>query len=126
MTGPDVAGYLAQRGRDQAQTWMADRTGRLSSESRHVDVVGRPAAAIGELFVVLTRERHVDPDVELWADQSDAIKRAHSIASNYARDLDDVEVHDLTQPMLDNGWVAYLTWGPEGDSVTVLRRPVRN
>jgi len=111
---------------EHAQAWMADRTGRPTSESRHVDVVGTPAAAVGELFVVLTRERHVDPDVELWADRSDAVKRAHSIAASYARDLDDVEVHDVTQPMLDHGWVAYLSWGSEDDDVVVMRRPVRN
>jgi hypothetical protein len=111
---------------DHAQTWMADRTGRPSSESRHVDVVGRPAAAIGELFVVLAEERHSEPDAEVWADQVDAVKRAASIAHGYARDADDVEVHDLTQPMLDQGWVAYLSWGSESDCVRVLRRPVRN
>lgn len=111
-------------GRPGEQTWMADRTGRPTSESRHVDVVGVPATAIGELFVVLTRERHIDPDVEVWADRSDAVKRAHSIASGYARD--DVEVHDLTPSMVDSGWVAYLSWGSESDDVVVYRRPVRN
>jgi hypothetical protein len=111
---------------DLAQRWMVDRTGRLSSESRHVDVVGVPAAAVGELFVVLIHERHSDPDVEVWADRVDATKRAASLAHDYARDDDDVQVHDLNQSMLDNGWVAYLSWGSEGDDVVVMRRPVRN
>lgn len=113
-TGPNTA------------SWMADRTGRPTSESRHVDVVGVPATAIGELFAVVVEDRHTDVDVELWADQSDAYKRAVALAHEGASEHGDVIYHELNQAMVDDGWVAYLTYSGESDSVRVLRRPVRN
>ncbi len=76
------------------------------------------------VWAVLIRERHSDPDVEVWSTREAAEARAWGIARDYAHD--DEEVMDVTNDaMRACGWVLELDFSPESDAVSVMKKEIR-
>lgn len=72
------------------------------------------------VYAVMVFERHIDPDVELFTVQADAVARAREIASDYARGPDDIEESESP-----TGWLYYARWGAESDHVFVIEREIQ-
>lgn len=79
---------------------------------------GRTASP-GETWVVVIEDRHADPGVWPFSTEEAAV----AYARRYAGSLQDVEWDAQLNPaMIDGGWVLYLPYGSEGDSLYVIRR----
>lgn len=77
------------------------------------------------LFTVLVQDRHSDPDVEVFVEKDDAIRRARVLVEEGARHPEDVEVEELNPAMVREGWVWFCRYSREGDSVTVMARQLQ-
>ncbi len=76
------------------------------------------------VYAVMVFERHSDPDVELFAQEADAVARARELVQEYLRYPEDLD-EELTEPMRRGGWLYYGSWSPEGDHVVVVEREIR-
>lgn len=77
------------------------------------------------LFTVLVQDRHSDPDVEVFVEKDDAIMRARVLVEEGNRHPEDIEVCELTQAMINEGWVWSCQYSREGDQVTVMARQLQ-
>lgn len=76
---------------------------------------------VSEIYVTILEDRHIDTVVQGYRDELVAIQAAWNQAKrgarNYPDDLDD----SMTPAMRDAGWISYICYSPEGDSVRVER-----
>lgn len=70
------------------------------------------------LFAIVIEDRHADVEVEVWADEQQAITRARQIARDYCRHPEDYEEQDI------KGWSFYARYSCESDSVSVRSVPL--
>jgi hypothetical protein len=77
------------------------------------------------LFVVMVEDRHADPDVEVFVEKDDAIRRARALAEEGARHPGAIEVSELNNAMVNDGWVWHCRYSGEGDWVTVMARQLQ-
>jgi hypothetical protein len=78
-----------------------------------------------DVYVVLVQDRHADPDIKVFADAIDAIEYADRELKTGSRHCpENIEVYELTQSMLDDGWIFFATYSCEGDSVRVTKHQV--
>jgi hypothetical protein len=72
-----------------------------------------------DLYIVIMKDRRSDTDAYPYSSEEAAVEAARN-----AVDLTDVNWEDseLTEGMIRSGWVFYLPYGPEGDSVRVVKR----
>lgn len=75
-----------------------------------------------DVWIVLIEDRHSDGEALPFSTEAAAVAAARKVAARYARDPGEVEDVVLNQAMLNDGWVLYLSYGPEGDCVRVIRR----
>jgi hypothetical protein len=80
-----------------------------------------------DIYVVLIKDRHADPDVVPYAREKDAVARAEKDAAGLMRHPEDpgVGIQELTEGMKKDGWVWYCNCSCEDDSVRVLRRELQ-
>lgn len=86
----------------------------------------------GALYIVIVEDRHEDVEALPFSTEERAIKAAREHAGDMALP-DDVDPEcvdhvpgeqELTPDMRKDGWVLYLVYSIEGDSVHVVRRTV--
>lgn len=78
-----------------------------------------------DIWIVLTEDRHADTDALPFSSEERAVAHARAKAEENAGHHDAVEWNTaLTPGMTRDGWVLYLPYGPEGDSIRVIRRTV--
>lgn len=75
------------------------------------------------LFVVIQEDRHTDVDVEVYGDRDRAIERAGELAREAGGD--EAQAQPLNPSMQKEGWLCYITYSCEGDSVRVVERPLK-
>lgn len=79
-----------------------------------------------DVYVVLIQDRHADADIVVFENPVDAIDYAEKEVKTGAGDYpEDIEVYELTDSMLADGWVFYAIYSCEGDSVRVMKRQAR-
>jgi hypothetical protein len=80
-----------------------------------------------DIWTVVTRDRHIDFDVELFSSMQRAVDRTREIASDLAIRPEDVQPDEqLTQGAIDDGWILHITYSIEGDCVIALKRPIND
>lgn len=76
-----------------------------------------------QVFVIVIEERHSDVEVEVWLNLDAAIVRAREVAEENARggeiDADSPGYGLAPDWRGSGGWMYWLGWGEEGDSVRV-------
>lgn len=77
------------------------------------------------VYVVLTQDRHCDPDVEVFWDKSAAIRWARGFVEENVRHPEDVQIVELSNAMIGCGWQWHARYSDEGDCVTVMCRAMR-
>jgi hypothetical protein len=79
------------------------------------------------VYVALINDRHADPEVQVFADESDAIDYAVDQIPGSADVIEDVDEKDaeLTDEMKRDGWLLYMPYSGEGDYVQVMKREIR-
>ncbi len=77
------------------------------------------------VYAVIIEDRHYEPNVELFSSASSAIERAKVIANENMQCIEDYGEHELNSSMIKIGWLLYITYSCEGDSVRVLKREVK-
>lgn len=75
-----------------------------------------------DVWISLLEDRHVDADPRPFSTEEAAVAYARSAARDCALDPGDVTDEPLSDAMVRDGWVLYLSYGTEGDSVRVMRR----
>jgi hypothetical protein len=78
-----------------------------------------------KVYAVLNEDRQHGVDVDLFYDKEDAIEVARDIARDNASYAEDIEEQELTQEMLNDGWVLDVTYSIEEDRVCVLKRELK-
>jgi hypothetical protein len=73
-----------------------------------------------EIYCVILEDKHYDVDVKVFSDHDKAIKYAEELARYYGDD--EFDAQPITKSMLNDGYVFYVTYSCEGDSVTVIKR----
>lgn len=77
------------------------------------------------IWIVIVADRHADADALPYSTEESAIAKAHAMAAGNARSHTEVQWDTaLSDSMRRDGWVLYLPYGPEGDSIRVVRREV--
>jgi|HubBroStandDraft_2_1064218.scaffolds.fasta_scaffold443042_4 hypothetical protein len=74
-----------------------------------------------DVFVVLVRDRHADPEPYVFTDEALAIKRANKEVAEGARHPEMIE-DTLTDCMRRAGWIYNVNYSCEGDVVRVQRK----
>ena len=69
-----------------------------------------------EIWIVLIEDRHADVEALPFGSEEKAFTAARKAAPDDATD------GDLNPAMRVDGWVLYLPYGTEGDSVRVIKR----
>lgn len=79
------------------------------------------------VYIVITKDRHADAETQPFTEETDAIAHAEREVEENVRhpELIEPEDRELTDGMLQDGWVWYCRYGIEGDSVRVVRRELR-
>jgi hypothetical protein len=73
----------------------------------------------------MIEDRHADPEVEVFVERDDAIRRARALVEENNHYPQDIEVVDLNNAMINAGWVWYCRYSNEGDCVTVMARQLQ-
>lgn len=77
------------------------------------------------VFVVLVRDRHCDPEVKVFLHEEKAIAYAEETAKDSCAHLEDLDLnYELDRHMIRAGWIRYIPYSCEDDSVTVTRQKV--
>jgi hypothetical protein len=76
------------------------------------------------VYLVIIEDRHIDVEVEVWADGTKAIQRGKEIALEYAGDPKNVKEY-LTPSMIKSGWLYNATYSCEDDCVRVQKTVIR-
>ncbi len=79
------------------------------------------------VYVVLEDDGLGDAEASVYARETDAVEYAYEAVADRL-DTDDLEDNpdaELTASMKKDGWVLYLPYGCEGDSVRVMKRKLR-
>lgn len=66
-----------------------------------------------KVYLVITQDRHVDVDVEVYDNKDVAIKRGKELAKKYCRNTKDYEESKVAD------WLFYAIYSCEGDYVSV-------
>lgn len=74
------------------------------------------------VYVVLVEDRHSDPGVEVFWDKAAAIRWARGFVEDSLRHPEDLEIVELNNAMIRDGWQWHARYSSEGDCVTVLCR----
>ena len=69
-----------------------------------------------DTWIVLIEDRHADVDALPFSTKEGAVQAACAAAPDNAQDV------QLTTGMRREGWVLFLSYGSEGDSVRVIKR----
>ena len=96
---------------------------------------------MSKIAVVLIEDRHFDADVELFTDPDKAINRAREFAAGQARGwpIEEATLQDrgigedkeaerevqLTESMMEHGWIYNGRYSPDGGDVRVMIREVK-
>lgn len=82
---------------------------------------------MGDIYLVITEDRHADTEVTPFADEAQALAFAGQEVEGNARHPESIEPGDreLTGGMRESGWLWYCCYSTEGDSVRVVRRELR-
>lgn len=75
-----------------------------------------------DVWIVLIKDRHADVDALPFSTEDGAVAAARGWVAKLPLDPEDVRESELTPYMRSDGWVLYLPYGPEGDSVRVVKR----
>ena len=76
------------------------------------------------VYVVLLTDRHVGPEVALFATKREAIAYASQLVTECARRQEDIEPSMPLDALYRAGWLYSRAYSCEGDSVTVFMRPL--
>lgn len=74
-----------------------------------------------EIYIVIHQDRHFGVEAVPYAERDTAVAAARSALADYARYPEDGE-RPLNEPLVEEGWVFYATYGPEGDCIWVVKR----
>lgn len=74
------------------------------------------------IFAVITKDSHIEFNVELFSEEKAAISYARFVASDNASDPDSIEEQELNEDMVNDGWIFFCAYGVEDDNVRVIRR----
>ena len=77
---------------------------------------------MSDVWIVLVEDRHTDVNALPFTSEVAALEAAHAQAEANAVYVGTVREGELNQAMIDDGWVLWLEYGTEGDSVRVIRR----
>ncbi len=77
---------------------------------------------MSEIWIVIVQDRHTDTDALPYTTEEAAVAKARAIAREYAWHPEDAKDGTLNAEMRRDGWVLWLPYGTEGDSVRVVRR----
>jgi hypothetical protein len=82
---------------------------------------------MADIYLVITDDRHADPEVTPFADEAGALAFAEQEVERNARHPGSIELADreLNDAMRNDGWLWYCRYSTEGDSVRVVRRELR-
>lgn len=69
-----------------------------------------------DTWIVIVEDRHSDVDALPFSTEAEAVAKARDSVP------EDAEEERLNEAMLRDGWVLFLSYGPEGDSVRVVKR----
>ena len=75
-----------------------------------------------DVFKVLCQDRHIDPEMEVFEKQEDAIAHARKFAQENS--CDGTFEEEMTETIARAGWVFYASYG-DGNSVRVEKGCVR-
>jgi hypothetical protein len=76
-----------------------------------------------DIWIVLSENRHSDVEPYPFSSEEAAVSAAGRIVRESAYRPEDIEWDaELTPAMRGGGWVCYVPYGPEGDSVRVVKR----
>lgn len=81
-----------------------------------------------KVYAVVILDRHVDPDVELFSHEADAIGRARALVQEYAHPDYPDDVDEVLTPAMREGdpWLYYGSWSEESDDcVFVVEREIQ-
>lgn len=67
-----------------------------------------------DIYIAVCIDHHCDDDIKVFTNKDKAIDYCEVFLSDKRK-----VYSDLTQPMIDAGWVFYAGYGYEGDSVRV-------
>lgn len=73
-----------------------------------------------DIWVVLVEDRHTDVDALPFSSEEAAVAEAQAQVD--ARHSEDIEVIELTDRMIGDGWVFNVIYSCEGDNVRVVKR----
>ena len=76
------------------------------------------------IWIVVVKDRHSDTDALPYTTEKAAVAKARAVAREYAWHTGVLEDGTLNDDMRRDGWVLWLPYGTEGDSVRVIRREV--
>lgn len=68
-----------------------------------------------ELYIAICLDRHIDEVVRVFSTSEKAIE----YCKKFMEEEEDVEEQELTQYMIEDGWIYYATYGYESNSVRV-------
>jgi hypothetical protein len=75
------------------------------------------------IYIVVVNDRHGSPDAYPYTDKEHAISEARRAVEENARHPEMIEWDEpLNEAMIEDGWVFYVSYGVEGDSVWVVER----
>lgn len=77
------------------------------------------------VYVVIIEDRHADVDAEVYADKEAALDAAWNYAVMYNSFPEDLDDHALSAAMIRDGWLRYVKYSQESDSVRVVERELR-
>jgi len=75
------------------------------------------------VFIVITEDRHTDTSVHAFSVGLKAIEWAKERLKGFDR-FGDYREHQLSYPMMSDGWIFYATCGDDGPSIRVVETQV--
>ena len=79
------------------------------------------------IYVVMSYNRHIDPEVHLFSTIEKALDYAHQIETEYYYTEEDVKSNNAVMSatsLKEAGWLYHRTLSPEGDCVWVLPKEI--
>jgi hypothetical protein len=67
-----------------------------------------------DLFIAICCDRHIDETVRVFSTKEKAVEYCKEFAAD-----EELEEQELTQSMINSGWLYYATYSCEGDNVRV-------
>lgn len=81
-------------------------------------------ADTASIYVVVINDRHVETEIEVFTDRTEAIAWAQEKVHDYAGYPEDIE-ESLNDAMVESGWQYYASYSPEGDHAFVVEKELR-